>query len=144
MNCWREHIRKPGLVVLLIFALPAARDALAFERTVEFKSTQVYSLPAGLTPEEATIAVKLGLIDRKWTYQKGENGTLIAMLEKSNAMITLRVEHSVSEFKLHYIESAGLEYDLVTIHKSYKRWLDSLASDIQVEARRILVKKGKL
>lgn len=132
------------LLTLLSAVVLLPTGAHAFERTVDFNAAMVYALPAGLTQEEARIAVKLGLVDRKWAYQKGEGDSLIAVLDKSSAMIKMRVEHSLKDVTFHYMESRGLEYDGVTIHKSYKRWLDSLASDMQTEAKRLLIKRGAM
>lgn len=96
------------------------------------------SVPAGLTVDQVTKAIKLGIASRPgWVITKEDKGQFEATLNVRQHMLKVDIPYSATSFSIKYVDSQNLDYGdkkgVKVIHPKWVGWTRNLSSDIQRE-----------
>ena len=103
------------------------------------------SVPAGLTVDQVSKAIKLGVASRTgWAITKEDKGQFEAPLNVRQHMLKENIPYSATEFAIKYADSQNLDYGekkgVKVIHPKWVGWTRNLTSDIQRELNVLAVK----
>lgn len=144
------------LAVVLSAVMPFSSEAAQLNAILE--KDKHFPIETKLPLKDIVVATKLGLIDRHWDFRNDGDTAIVASFSKKKYLVKIRLIVSTKDVTMQYIDSKNLNYGTdsgdysefakqhpdgtMFIHPSYNRWLKSLFSDIEVEVKRIMVKKG--
>ncbi len=70
-------------------------------------------------------------IDRGWTMQETQPGTIRGELNVREHNAVIDVEYDAKSYSINYVSSKNLKYADGKIHRNYNRWLNNLDHDIK-------------
>ena len=85
-------------------------------------------------------AIRKGASKKGWRVKKVKNGLLeISNMIRGKFLVMVEVPYTSKGYKLNYKRSTNLKYNASanTIHRSYNKWVSSLASNIDYELSNI-------
>jgi hypothetical protein len=145
-----------SLIISLSIGIPVSSEAA--QANVVLEKEKHFPIATKLLLKDIVVAAKLGLLDRHWDFRNESDSAVVASFGKKKYIVKIRLIVSNSKVTMQYIESRNLNYGTESgdygefakeypegtyfIHPSYNRWLAALFSDIEVEIKRIMVKKG--
>jgi len=124
------------LAAAALFSLAGAVQA----RAVELVDPDPVAVPSGMEQAKVVKAIKLALVERRWTITKEEPGYIEAMLTVRKHMIKVGFMYGRSEIKFKYVDSAEMGFSERDgqryIHPKYSAWVNNVRSDISTEFMR--------
>jgi hypothetical protein len=130
---------------LLALLLVPVAFMLMGASSIPLTDPEPLSVPAGLTVEQVTKAVKVGLLSRTgWAITKEAPGQFEATLNVRQHMLKVNIPYSASSVAIKYVDSQNLDYGekkgVKVIHPKWNNWTRNLMSDIQRELQLLTVK----
>jgi hypothetical protein len=131
--------------LLALLLVPLAFMLMGGATPIPLTDPQPISVPAGLTIEQVTKAIKVGVASRTgWAVTKEENGQIEATLNVRQHMLKVNIPYSTSSVAIRYVDSQNLDYGekkgVKVIHPKWNNWTRNLMSDIQRELNVLTVK----
>jgi hypothetical protein len=130
---------------LLALLLVPVAFMLMGASSIPLTDPEPLSVPAGLTVEQVSKAIKLGVASRTgWTITKDQPGQFEATLNVRQHMLKVSIPYSASTVAIKYVDSQNLDYaekkGVKMIHPKWVNWTRNLTSDIQRELNVLAVK----
>lgn len=112
--------------------LETAQTAYAAPRASQLVNVANEPMPAGVTAQQAQMAVLQALSGRGWAVQKPSGGSVDATYARRDFSATITVTYSKTAYSITYKDSSGLNYNAEkgTIHPNYNKWIANLKLDI--------------
>jgi hypothetical protein len=131
--------------LLALLLVPLAFMLMGGATPIPLTDPQPISVPAGLTIEQVTKAIKVGVASRTgWAVTKEESGQIEATLNVRQHMLKVNIPYSTSTVAIKYVDSQNLDYGekkgVKVIHPKWGNWTRNLMSDIQRELNVLTVK----
>jgi hypothetical protein len=124
------------LFVPLAFLLMGARSILI--------DPEPLAVPAGITLEQVSKAIKVGVVRRGWIVEKDENSTIEASLHLRTHTARIAIPYTDKQVGIKYLSSDDLNYEERQgkryIHSNYNNWVKNVRGDIENELRVLLIK----
>lgn len=90
------------------------------------------------TDEEIQQAILKAAAERGWTVRRFTPGLVQADITVRNTFFAaVDIHYSLSNFRIDYRDSRGLDYNDGKIHRNYNRWVYNLDKSIMRELKRI-------
>lgn len=126
---------------LLLTLLMGIGTAHAAKRSVPMSLPSPFSIPDGVSVDQAKKAIRAALIGRRWEPLEVGPGTTDATLNVRQHMLKIRLTYHDGKVSMYYVDSAVLGYkqtDAGTyIHPSVMKWTNTLATDISAQLHAI-------
>ena len=143
-----------GLFLTMNVAVAGSGNLIKFEKIANLS----VKVPAGLTPADVLMAIKYGLIEERWDFNKGTDKELEATLNIRTHQLKVKLSYDVSSIHFVYIASKNLGHQTwqddsdypdfpdgtVVIHKNCKLWMEEAQESIEHELKRMLVSRSLL
>jgi hypothetical protein len=131
--------------LLALLLVPLAFMLMGGANPVPLTDPQPLAVPAGLTIEQVTKAIKVGVLSRTgWAITKEEPGQFEATLNVRQHMLKVNIPYNTSTVSIKYVDSQNLDYGdrkgVKVIHPKWNNWTRNLLSDIQRELQLLTVK----
>lgn len=124
------------LFIPLAFMLMGARAVLV--------DPEPLAVPAGITLDQVSKAIKVGATRRGWVVEKDENSEITAVLHLRTHTARVTIPYSDKQIGIKYLSSDDLNYQVMNgktyIHSNYNNWIKNLRGDIENELRVLLIK----
>lgn len=131
---------------LLVLLLPLLLLTMAFRQSPLVDPAPI-AVPAGLTDVQVGKAVKAALLGRGWTVAGEHPGSVDGSLSRDNWIAKIRVDYSVQQVHIRYVDSTNLKYEIKRdgtrlIHSNYMNWMKFLHDDIGRDLELLSATKG--
>ncbi|MDR3387110.1 MAG: hypothetical protein P4L92_08675 [Rudaea sp.] len=119
----------------LLLLLPVFLLLMAF-RQVPLQNPDPIAVPAKVTNEQETKAIKAALLHRQWIIAAEKPGEVDGTLQQNEYTVRIAVSYDPQTIRIRYVDSVNLKYEkkkdgVEYIHKNYPGWIQDLARDIQ-------------
>ena len=131
--------------LLALLLVPIAFMLMGGAAPIPLTDPAPLSVPSGLTTEQVSKAIKVGVLSRTgWAITKEEPGQYEATLNVRQHMLKVNIPYSTSTVAIKYVDSQNLDYGekkgVKVIHPKWNNWTRNLMSDIQRELNVLTVK----
>jgi hypothetical protein len=94
-------------------------------------------VPAGLTAQDVSKAIRAGVATRGWIVNKDEHGQIDATLNNREHQVVLAIVYDAKQVKINYVSSQNMNYSEKNgtryIHRKYTQWTQNVVADINRE-----------
>ncbi len=115
------------LFIPLAFLLMGARGAPLLD-------PDPINVPAGLTAQDVSKAIRTGIATRGWVPNKDEHGQIDAVLNLRDHTARIAINYDTKLVKVTYVSSDNLDYSEKNgaryIHRNYNNWIHNVVGDI--------------
>lgn len=155
-----KSIKSALIAMFIVLSISMPVLSVATQLNAVLEKEKHFPVTGQLPLKDIIIAVKLGLLNRHWEFKDESETAIVATFIKKKYLVKTRFIVSQNDITVQYMESRNLRYGTDSgddsefarkypegtffIHPSYNRWLTALFRDIEVEIKRIMVKKGLL
>jgi len=143
-----------GFFLTINVAMAGSGNLIKFEKIANIS----VKVPTGLIPADVLMAIKYGLIEERWDFDKGTDKELKATLNIRTHQLEVKLSYDVSNIHFVYIASKNLRHQTwqddsdypdfpngtVVIHKNSKLWMEEAQESIEHELKRMLVSRSLL
>jgi hypothetical protein len=135
-------VRSRFLALLLV---PLAFMLMGGANPTKMVDPEPLAVPAGLTIEQISKAIKVGVTSRTgWLVTKEEPGQIEATLNVRQHMLKVNIPYSTASVAIKYVDSTNLDYSekngTRVIHPKWGSWTRNILSDIQRELNLLALK----
>lgn len=120
---------KKILIVTLALVLTACKTTPVKNISSEYIPTQVNG--EYLTQTQIQQAIVAAAQKKKWRPRIIKPGLIMASLNVRSHSATVLIPYTEKSYSIEYKNSDNLKYNDGNIHKSYNRWVSSLAREIE-------------
>jgi len=135
-------VRSRFLALLLV---PLAFMLMGGANPTKMVDPEPLAVPAGLTIEQISKAIKVGVTSRTgWLVTREEPGQIEATLNVRQHMLKVNIPYSTTSVAIKYVDSKNLDYSekngARVIHPKWGNWTRNILSDIQRELNLLALK----